>query len=234
MSLQQIGRYEIKGELGRGGMAAVFLAYDPRFKRDVAVKVLPRAFMHDPNFRARFDREAQSIASLEHPAIVPVHDFGEDNDQPYLVMRHMSGGTLADRIRDKPLSVAYALSILGLITSALNEAHKAGIIHRDIKPSNILFDRRGDPFIGDFGIVKLVEATTHQTGSGMIGTPAYMAPELAQPGGLTPLVDIYALGVTLFEVLTGKHPYRADTAMGVMMAHSTQPNAHQVKPNHCN
>src|SRR5574341_96327 len=126
---EKIGRYEIRAELGRGGMAAVYYAHDPRFKRDVAVKVLPREFLHDPTFRTRFDREAQTIASLEHPAIVPVYDFGEEAGQPYLVMRFMPGGSLDGRLDRGPLSLAEAAGLMSRLALALDEAHAQGIIH---------------------------------------------------------------------------------------------------------
>lgn len=137
MAPEKIGRYEIKAELDRGGMATVYRAHDPRFRRTVALKVLPREFLHDPQFRARFEREAQTIAALEHPAIVPVYDFGEKDGQPYLVMRYMPGGSLADRLKDGPLSIAATAAILARIGAALDEAHAEGVIHRDLKPGNI-------------------------------------------------------------------------------------------------
>ena len=159
MAPQRIGRYEIKAELGKGGMATVYRAHDPRFERDVALKVLPREFLHDSTFRARFEREAKTIAALEHAAIVAVHDFGEDDGQPYLVMRHMAGGSLVEQLQQGPLSLAKASAIMMRIGAALDEAHKHGIIHRDLKPGNILFDQYGAAYLADFGIVKLVEAT---------------------------------------------------------------------------
>ena len=176
MSVTKIGRYEIERELGRGGMAVVLLARDPAMKRQVAVKVLPRQFTFDPQFRARFQREAEVIAALEHPAIVPIYDFGEYDDQPYIVMRYMPGGSLADRLKRGALPLAEAARIFTRLASALDEAHARGIIHRDLKPGNILFDQRGDPYISDFGIAKLAETSTTFTGSAIIGTPAYMSP----------------------------------------------------------
>ena len=149
MALQQFGRYQIIRELGRGGMATVYHAHDPRFKRDVALKVMPREFLHDPTFRARFEREAQAIAGLEHSAIVPVYDFGEEQEQPYLVMRFMSGGSLSQRLRQGPVPLDEAARILSRIGAALESAHARGIIHRDVKPANILFDDYGDAFLSN-------------------------------------------------------------------------------------
>ena len=229
---EKIGRYEIKEEVGRGGMATVYRAYDPLFERDVAVKVLPRAMLHDPQFRIRFEREAKMIAMLEHPAIVPVYDYGEEDGQPYFVMRYMTGGSLADRIKQGPLTVAEATRILAHIGPALDEAHRRGVIHRDLKPGNILFDQHGMPYISDFGIAKLAGAQTNVTGSAIVGTPAYLCPEQAQGEELDGRADIYALGVILFEMLTGRQPYEGDTPMSVVVKHITQPPPHilDVRP----
>ena len=224
MEKEQIGRYEIKSELGRGGMATVYLAHDPRFRRDVAVKVLPRQFTHDPMFRARFEREAQTIASLEHPAIVPVYDSDEEDGQPYLVMRYMPGGSLADRLAKSALSLAETVKILERVAAALDHAHSRAIIHRDLKPGNILFDQYGKAYLADFGIVKLAEATLTLTGDSVIGTPAYMSPEQIKRGkGLDSHSDVYSLGVILFQMLTGRIPFEADTPTQQMMAHVLEP-----------
>jgi serine/threonine-protein kinase len=232
---RKIGRYEIKAEIGRGGMATVFQAYDPRFKRGVAVKVLPREFLHDPTFRVRFEREAQTIAGLDHPAIVPVYDFGEEDGQPYLVMRFLPGGTLTERLERGALPFDEVTRIISRLAPALSEAHEQGIIHRDLKPDNILFDQRNDPFITDFGIVKLSESSGSITaGNTIIGTPAYMSPEQAQGESVIDgRSDIYALGVILFQMLTGKLPYNAKTPVGLVMKHITEPvpSILKVKPN---
>jgi len=234
MTDQNLGRYQIIEELGRGGMATVFYAHDPRFKRDVAIKVLPREFLHDPTFSARFEREAQIIAALEHPSIVPVYDYGEEDGQPYLVMRFMSGGALSDRIEKGRLSVDEAARILGRIGPALDYAHSQKVIHRDLKPGNILFDSMESPYLADFGIAKLTETTSALTGtSGIIGTPAYMSPEQVHgEKDLDGRADIYALGVVLFEMLTGEQPYQAETPAKLMMKHVLEPvpSVRKVKP----
>src|SRR5512138_1982986 len=233
MQPEKIGIYEVKSELGRGGMATVYLAYDPRFEREVAVKVLPRELLHaDPQFRLRFEREAKIIAQLEHSAIVPVYDVGEADGQPYFVMRYMNGGSLSDRIKAGGLTIDDAVRILGTIAPGLDEAHANGIVHRDIKPSNILFDKRGNPYISDFGIAKLSQAQAgNVTGSAIIGTPAYMSPEQAQGTEIDGRADIYALGIILFEMLTGQQPYQADTPMAVAIKHITDPVPHIRKIN---
>lgn len=219
-----IGRYEVIEELGRGGMAIVYLARDPYIKRQVAIKVLPKQFTFDPQFRTRFQHEAETIATLEQDAIVPVYDFGEHEEQPFIVMRYMSGGSLADRLKNGPLPIGEISTILQRVGAAVDYAHSRGIIHRDIKPGNILFDSHGSAYLSDFGIAKLTESSVAFTGTGIIGTPEYMAPEQAQGDkNIDGRCDIYSLGVVLFQALTGELPYKADTPMGVAMAHIMQP-----------
>ncbi|MBX3036439.1 MAG: protein kinase [Anaerolineales bacterium] len=228
MPPEKIGRYEIKSELGRGGFATVYLAYDPRFEREVAIKFLPPELMHaDPQFRTRFEREAKIIAQLEHPSIVPVYDVGEENNQPYFVMRYMGGGSLAERIKTKTFTVAEAVKLLEQIAPGMDEAHAKGIVHRDLKPANILFTSKGTPLISDFGIAKFSQGEAgNVTGSAIIGTPAYMAPEQASGEAVDGRTDIYALGVILYEMVTGKQPYQADTPLGLAIKHVTEPVPH--------
>jgi serine/threonine-protein kinase len=233
MTLQKFGRYEVKSELGRGGMATVYYAYDPRFERDVAIKVLPHALLHDPMFRARFDREAKTIAALEHPAIVPVYDFGEEDGQPYLVMRYMPGGSLEDRLQQGPLPLAEAVRIISRLAPGLDEAHAHQIIHRDLKPGNILFDQRGNPYLSDFGIVRLASATTSLTQGHVLGTPAYMSPEQGQgTSDIDRRSDIYSMGAILYQMLTGRLPYEASTPTGQIIMHITEPvpNVLEARP----
>ncbi len=225
MTPEKIGRYQVEGEIGRGGMATVFKAYDPRFERHVAIKVLPREFMHDPEFRARFNREAKTIATLEHPAIVPVYDYGEDDGLLYLVMRFMPGGSLSDKLIDGPISIEESAKILQRLGSALDRAHSQGIIHRDLKPGNVLFDQYGDAFLADFGIVQVSGSNSNLTASGsLVGTPMYMSPEQVYGDKeLDGRSDIYALGIILFQMLTGHLPYEADTPAKLMMKHILEP-----------
>ena len=233
MQPEKIGRYEIKSELGRGGMATVYRGYDPRFEREVAVKVLPPELLHsDPQFKLRFEREAKIIAQLEHSSIVPVYDVDTDGDQPYFVMRYMTGGSLSERIKSGVFTIEEATRILERVGPGLDEAHSKGIVHRDIKPSNILFDGRGTPYISDFGIAKLSQAQAgNVTGSAIIGTPAYMAPEQAQGEVVDGRADIYALGIILYEMVTGRQPYEADTPMAVALKHITDPVPHILTAN---
>lgn len=228
MATVKFGRYQIIKEIGRGGMATVYHAYDPTFEREVAIKVLPPEFLHNSQFRARFEREAKTIASLEHAAIVPLYDFGEQDGQPYIVMRFMSGGSLEDRLKKGALSPSEAAQIIVRLAPALDAAHQRGIIHRDLKPGNILFDTYGDAFLSDFGIARLTqEGAATLTGGAIIGTPAYMSPEQIQgEKTLDGRSDIYALGIIFFQMLTGKIPYQSDTPAKLMMMHLTDPIPH--------
>jgi serine/threonine protein kinase len=232
MDQRKFGRYEIKTELGRGGMGIVYDAFDPRFEREVALKVLPREMLRDVQSRIRFEREAKTIAMLEDPAIVPVYDFGEEDGQPYFVMRYMTGGSLSDRMRKGPMTVQESARILTRLAPTLDEAHAKGIIHRDLKPGNILFDQFNEPYISDFGIAKLFASQTNVTGSAIIGTPAYMSPEQAQGENIDGRSDLYALAVILYEMLTGQQPYHGDTPMNVVVKQITEPVPHilDVKP----
>jgi serine/threonine-protein kinase len=224
-SLKLIGRYEVKSEIARGGMATVFHAYDPRFERDVAIKVLPMAFMHDPQFRVRFEREAKTIALLEHPAIVPVYDFGEEDGQPYIVMRYMSGETLNERIGQGAIPIEETVQIISRLAPALDAAHARNIVHRDLKPGNVLFDQYGNAYLSDFGIARIaLEGSATLTGEAILGTPAYMSPEQVQgEKDLDWRSDIYAFGVLVYQMLTGQAPYQSDTPAKVMMMHILQP-----------
>ena len=218
---RQFGRYTILRELGRGGMATVYVAHDPRFEREVAIKVLPRQFTHDPRFLDRFRQEARTIAALEHFAIVPVYDFGEHDDAPFLVMRYMRGGSLRRQMHGRPLPLDEVVRIVDRLAPALDKAHARGVIHRDLKPDNVLFDEDGEPYLSDFGIARMAEATHTMT---IVGTPAYMSPEQVQGDQtLDGRSDTYALGVMLFELLSGRQPYEAPTPTKQMMKHVLEP-----------
>jgi serine/threonine-protein kinase len=225
LSGQTIGPYHILGLIGHGGMADVYRALQTNIEREVAIKVLPATFLQDRSFLDRFKREVKIIAQLQSPRILPVYDYGEHNGQPYIVMAYLTGGTLTQQIKASRggLPLDEVVRLVGQMAEGLDFAHEKGIVHRDFKPSNVLLDEKGNAHLADFGIAKATAETAQLTGSGMIGTPTYMAPEMSQPGGITSLVDIYALGVTVYQMLAGQSPFRADTPMGMMMAHVNLP-----------
>jgi eukaryotic-like serine/threonine-protein kinase len=223
MSAEKFSRYELREALGHGGIATVYRAYDPQFEREVALKILNRELLDDPQVRERFERETRIIAKLEHTAIVPVYDVGRDNNQLFFAMRYMSGGPLTERIQNRVLSLSAIAHIIQRVATALDYAHARGVIHRDLKPGNILFDEYNNAYISDFGIAKLTQATITLTKSGIIGTPTHMSPEQAKGENLDGRSDIYSLGVILFEMLSGKTPYDATTPLGMAFKHATYP-----------
>src|SRR5258706_6745848 len=220
----KLGPYELVEEVGHGGMATVFRAFQPNVDRFVAVKVIHRSVSLDSKSLDRFTREARLVARLEHPHILPVYDYNGLSDPPYIVMRYLPTGTLKDILERAQLpfpEVGYLMSQIG---SALDYAHRQGVVHRDIKPSNIMVDADGNAFLTDFGIARIVEGTEGLTASGMaIGTPGYMAPEQGLGVPIDGRADIYALGVMLFEMLAGKVPYSAETPMAIILKHINDP-----------
>lgn len=235
LSGQQIGSFEVGELIGAGGMALIYRAFQPSMGRPVAIKLLQRALIkQDARFLERFAREAQVAASLTHPHIVPVYDYGEHAGQPYLVMALLEGGSLADRIqREGPLDLASSARIVRALGSALDFAHSQGVIHRDVKPDNVVFDLSGNPYLADFGIARLTaQSTGNLTGTGVVGTLAYMAPEMAYDGKAGPASDLYALGVTAWEMLTAQPLYQAGNPAEMMLAHIQQaiPEIHTLRP----
>jgi len=230
----RLGSYQIIEQIGQGGMATVFKAYQPSMDRYVAIKILPSHFTQDKSFVGRFTQEARTLARLEHPHILPVHDYGEQEGITYLVMRCIEAGTLKDLIRGEgPMELEETARLLGQVGRALDYAHSQGVVHRDIKPSNVLIDPQGNTFLTDFGIAKLVAETAQFTASGaVIGTPAYMSPEQGMGRPVDHRSDIYSLGVVLYEMVTGRVPFEAETPLAVMVKHVNDPLPlpRQIKP----
>jgi tRNA A-37 threonylcarbamoyl transferase component Bud32 len=221
---KSLGRYHLVEPLGEGGMALVYKAYDATLERSVAIKVIRTERGGDEAFLHRFRREAKALAQLDHPYILKILDYGEQDGMPYLVMPFLPGGTLKERM-GKPLGYMEAARSLAPVARALAFAHQQGIVHRDVKPANILITQSGAFTLSDFGIAKLLEGgeSNQLTATGMgIGTPDYMAPEqwLGKSG---PQSDVYALGIVFFELITGRRPYTADTPAAVLLKHMYDP-----------
>ena len=224
-----VGRYQILEPLGQGGMATVYKAFQPSLEREVALKVLRPGFAQDDEFRERFEREAKAIARLRHPHIVQVFDFESTSAGDYaLAMEYLEGGTLKERLttlasQGHGLDPEHAVRIIGEVAEALAYAHEKGIVHRDVKPSNVMLTRKDWAVVTDFGIARILGATSHtQTGVG-IGTPEYMAPEQGQGGQIDHRADIYSLGAMAYELLVGRVPYTADTPLAIVIAHIKDP-----------
>jgi serine/threonine protein kinase/tetratricopeptide (TPR) repeat protein len=224
----KVGPYELLEEIGRGGMATVYRAYQRSVDRSVAIKIIMKQVAGDAQAVQRFQREARMIARLEHPHILPVYDFDGGHEPPYIVMRYLSGGTLKEVMQQGSLPLAEINCLMQQVCSALDYAHRQGITHRDIKPSNIMIDREGNAFVTDFGLARLVAghgADRQITDTGTVmGTPDYMSPEqAAKTGDIDHRADIYALGVILFQMLTGRLPFVANHPVGVLMMHMQEP-----------
>jgi serine/threonine protein kinase len=230
-----LGGYNLTEELGMGGMATVYKAYQPRLERSVAVKVLDPAFItDDSDVLARFRREAKAIAALRHPNILTVYDYGEEEGLAYIVMEYVEGGTLKDRLEGEPFEPQRAVGLSIGVGRALAFGHDQGIIHRDVKPANILLPREDWPLLADFGLVKLQQARRALTQAGMIlGTPDYTSPEQALGEAADHRADIYALGVVLYEMITGRLPFEANKAFDVLLMHINEapPKPREIVPN---
>src|SRR3954454_3919895 len=206
-------------------MAVVYRALQPTLRRHVAIKVLPPYLAHEPGFLDRFQREAETVARLDHPNILPIYDFGREGDLPYIVMPLVTGGTLRDWLSE-PVPLERALQMFRPILAALEYAHtrEPAIIHRDIKPSNILISQGDWPLLTDFGIAKIAESPLRLTGSAtIIGTPEYLAPEQSRGSMLDHRADVYGMGVLLFELLTGEVPFEGESALDIILRHLTDP-----------
>jgi serine/threonine protein kinase len=222
---EQVGPYRIMEQLGQGGMATVYKAYHPSLDRYVAIKVLHEAFLEDPNFHARFQREARVVARLEHPNIVPIHDYAEHEKRPYLVMKFIEGETLKARLQSGPLSPDEIERIVETVGAALDYAHKQGILHRDIKPSNVILSKDGRIYLADFGLARIAQSGESTLTSDMVlGTPQYISPEQAMAKkDLDEGTDIYSFGVMIYEMVVGRVPFSADTPFSVIHDHIYTP-----------
>lgn len=220
LQAQRVGNHVLLEEVGRGGMGVVYRARQGELGRIVALKRLLLGGSASPSSLARFRAEAEAVARLSHPHIVPVHDVGEDEGQPYFVMTYIEGTTLALRLADAPLSPAEGARLLTRVCRAVHYAHSQGILHRDLKPSNILIDLEGQPYVSDFGLAKQFDSEAGLTESGAIlGTPSYMAPEQASKGRgpVGPASDVYGLGAILYQMLTGKAPFVAASPLETIL-----------------
>ena len=220
-----IGRYHVLEQLGEGGMATVYKAFDTRLEREVAIKLLRTERLDSRKATKRFEIEAKALAKLNHPNIVQVLDFGEHDGTPYLVMEYVPGGTLKKQL-GKPLPWQQAAQLLAPIARALAYAHENNLVHRDVKPSNILITSTGIPKLADFGIAKMLEMeeTMDLTGTSVgVGTPWYMSPEQGKGEKIDQRTDIYSLGIVFYELVTGRKPYQADTPMAVIYQHVQDP-----------
>ncbi len=229
-----IGQYRIEAQLGHGGMATIYKAHHARLARSVAIKVLHPAFTQDRNFLARFQREAQIVAGLEHRHIVPIYDFDEVDGQPYLVLKYIEGETLKAIIERGALPLNEILRIMTPIADALDYAHGQGVLHRDIKPSNILIERDGTPYLTDFGLARMAHIGDSTLSTDvLLGTPNYISPEQALGRkDIDARADVYALGVVLYELVTGRVPFSADTPYAVIHDHiySELPKPSAINP----
>jgi serine/threonine protein kinase len=223
---QMLGPYRIINQIGRGGMATVYKAYQPSVDRYVAIKVLPSQLAESREFATRFQQEARIIAKLEHPHILPVFDYGESDGVAYFVMRYMDAGTLKEKmIEGRPLPLAEIDKLFTQLAGALSYAHGHGVVHRDLKPANVLIDSQGNVFLTDFGIAKILESASPrltQTDA-IMGTPAYISPEQAQGQPVDQRSDIYSLGIILYEMVTGSVPFTAETPLAVLFKHISDP-----------
>ncbi|MEO8608278.1 MAG: protein kinase [Chloroflexota bacterium] len=231
---KSVGGYDILDVVGRGGMATVYRAQQKSMNRVVALKVLPEQYVHDDTYIQRFNQEVEIVAKLEHRNIVPVYDYGEHESRPYIAMRYMSAGSVDDLLSNGSLEIEHIVNIIDQIAPALDYAHSKHVLHRDLKPSNVLLDDDGGAYLTDFGIARVLGETGNKgiTTQGVVGTPSYMSPEQAQGQPLDNRSDIYALGIMLFELATGRRPFESDTpySIAVMQVTTPPPSARVFNP----
>ncbi len=219
VGLPCIGGYEVQSELGRGGMGVVYAARHLRLNRTVALKMLLAGPYAGPEELARFLREAQAVACLRHPNVVPLYEVGDVDGRPYFTMELVEGGSLAHKLADSPLPAREAAALVATVAEAVQAAHQSGIVHRDLKPANVLLTADGRPKVTDFGLARRLERDGQLTFSGApMGTPSYMSPEQARGdnSAIGPSTDVYALGAILYECLTGRRPFQAETSTATL------------------
>ncbi|HKJ38709.1 MAG TPA: FHA domain-containing serine/threonine-protein kinase, partial [Anaerolineales bacterium] len=221
-------RYKIEALLGKGSMSSVYKALDPKLKRTVAVKLIHPHLSRDDNFVRRFKTEAATIAAFRHPNIVQVYDFDYDGENYFMVMEYIAGGSLQELLKhlkntNTQMPLEQAVNITISVCDALSYAHAQGMIHRDIKPANIMLTSEEQPILMDFGLVKILNATSHTSTGAIIGTARYMPPEIINDEPADERSDIYSLGITLYELLSSEPPFDADSVLTLLMMHLNDP-----------
>jgi serine/threonine protein kinase len=223
-----LGKYKIQNRIGSGGMAEVYRGMHEKLNRTVAIKILHPSLMNDPEFTARFEREARLAANLRHPGIVQVFDFDMQGDLYFLVMEYIKGDSLKQHLEsmtsaDKQMPIFEITRMVTQIAESLDYAHAQGMLHRDLKPANILIDHNGNTYISDFGIARLVDSSEITRTGSILGTPAYMSPEQCEGTPLTPLSDLYSFGIVIYEMISGHVPFDAESALAVLQKHIHEP-----------
>jgi DNA-binding SARP family transcriptional activator/ABC-type glycerol-3-phosphate transport system substrate-binding protein len=215
--------YRLLDQVGEGAFGVVYRAVQPQIGREVAIKAVHPELANHPDFVRRFEREAQIVARLEHPHVVPLYDYWREPDAAYLVMRFLRGGSVEGLLEAGPLEPSRAVTIVDQIASALAAAHRQGVVHRDVKPGNVLLDEHGNAYLTDFGVALDAESPERSTGTMMRGTPAYLSPEQIRLDPASPRSDTYALGVVAFEMLTGTHPFPESSLTALLDHHANDP-----------